>query len=221
MAGLLVACSHMNEIRTVASLLPSSGSEASSAWQDLTRSLNDFLYADNSPVLAGRRSQYEIQVDENLEIIYRNGHCIGPNGKQLNDDTFCKEVTELVQRVKTTRTELMEMHSEKAHLKETDYYQGTVSATILGCIEDLEEYREWESTSDRLNQIRQCKPFLTAYLMSLSRKADEIRKHPRAFDLGLDKFDAFTFLNSSTSEHKVRVVLNMASIEKETTLIPQ
>lgn len=208
----------MNEIGTVGNLLSSSGSASTDAWKDLPRSLNDFLYSDNSPVMVGRKSQYEYQVDENLEAIYKDGKCSGPNGKRLDDESLCKDVSDLIKRVKDTRTELMDLHAKKISAKPNDYYQGTVSEAISGCTSDLEALREGESISDRLDQIRQCRPFLTTYLQSLSKKSDGIRKHPRSIDLGLQKFDSFYFLDSGNNEGKVRLALNMTSKSNESAL---
>lgn len=216
--SFIVSCSHMDKINSVGNLLSDTGSPASEAWKDLPRSINDFLYADISPVMVDRKSQYEYQVDENLDAINKGDNCYGPNGKKLNDDSLCKEVTRLVLKVKDVRSELMALHKEKVTAKDNDYYQGTVAEAIEGCTSDLQALREGESLPDRLAQIRQCKPLLTSYLKTLSKKSDEVRNHPRATDLDLSKFDAFYFLNTGNNEEKVRSALNLTSKEQVSTI---
>lgn len=202
-----VSCSHMDKVGMVGDIFSGSGSEASSAWKDLPRSLNDYLNNENSSVFVGRESQYAHQIDENMEGIYKDEKCYGPNGKKLDGDSLCREVKDLVTKIKKTRSELMNLHTKKI----SD--DGNLVSAFSTCVENLQDVE-----SSNLHEMKPCRSILSKYSSEWSKKSDVIRKHPRAHDLGVDKFDSFYFLNSSINEQMVQKALEVSSEKNESTL---
>jgi hypothetical protein len=208
--ALISSCSHL-PMDDVVNLISGKDERAAQAWSNLPKIIGNYLYDDNSPVFAGKKSRHEDDLNETLAIIYSEGNCYGPNGKKQSSESLCKEISDLVGKVKIVRGEIMKLHTEKAP---RGYFSedSSISDAIDICADEFSDYTHERSTGDTNEMMLGCKKVLESNdIQSLMKRSKEIRNHYRSKDLSVEQLDAFNVMRSGLNEKDVNLALSNIS----------